>query len=146
MTLATLLSLRDRHLPLPEAGIILSGFADMTLTGDSLRSEEKFDPIMSPRCLPQFVDLYLGETDARHPYASPVFGEYTGLPSLLFQVGEHEIIRDDSVKAAAKAEADGVDVALEVWPGMFHVFQSHEPLLPEGWDAIEHIAAFMRPP
>jgi len=45
--------------------------------------------------------------------------------------------------AAAKAQADGIDVTLEIWPGMFHVFQSHEPLLPEGRDAIEHIAAFI---
>ena len=144
LALATLLALRDRHRPLPKAGIVLSGFADMTLSGESIRSEAEFDPIMSARCLPQFVDLYLGDADARHPYASPVFGDYTGIPPLLFQVGEHEVIRDDSSNAATKAQADGVDVTLEIWPGMFHVFQSHEPLLPEGRDAIEHIAAFMR--
>lgn len=144
LTLATLLALRDRHLPLPKAGILLSPFADLTLTGESIRSEGGADPIMSPQCLPQFVNLYLGDGDVRHPYASPVFGDYTGIPPLLFQVGEYEIIRDDSVNTAAKAQADGVDVTLEVWPGMFHVFQSHEPLLPEGRDAIEHIASFMR--
>ncbi len=144
LTLATLLALRDRHGPLPKAGIVLSAFTDLTLAGESIRSEEEFDPIMSSRCLPQFVNLYLGDADVRHQYASPVFGDYTGIPPLLFQVGEHEIIRDDSVRAAAKAQADAVDVTLEIWPGMFHVFQSHEPLLPEGRDAIEHIAAFMR--
>jgi len=144
LTLATLLALRDRHAPLPTAGIALSAFADLTLSGESIRSEAAFDPVMSPRCLPQFVSLYLGDTDVHHPFASPVFGDYTGIPPLLFQVGEHEIIRDDSVRAAAKARAAAVEVTLEIWPGMFHVFQSHEPLLPEGRDAIEHIAAFMR--
>ena len=143
LTLATLLALRDRRCPLPAAGIAFSPFTDLTLAGKSIRSEAEFDPIMSPRCLPQFVNLYLGDADARHPLASPVFADYTGIPPLLFQVGEHEIIRDDSVSAAAKARADGVDVILEVWPGMFHVFQSHEPLLPEGRQAIEHVAAFM---
>jgi len=63
---------------------------------------------------------------------------------LLIQAGEHEIIRDDSVRVATKARSDGIEVKLEVWPGMFHVFQSHEPLLPEGREAIEHIAGFMR--
>jgi len=63
---------------------------------------------------------------------------------LLIQVGEYEIIRDDSTQVAANARAAGVDVTLEVWEGMIHVFQSHEPLLPEGREAIEHIAAFMR--
>ncbi len=144
LTLATLLTLRDRHRPLPQAGIPLSAFADLTLSGESLASEEEFDPIMSPRCLPQFVQFYLGDADARHPYASPIFADYTGIPPLLFQVGEHEIIRDDSASAAAKARADGVDATLEIWPGMFHVFPSHEPLLPEGRKAIEHIARFIQ--
>lgn len=144
LTLAALLALRDRNRPLPKAGIALSPFADLTLTGESLCSEAAFDPIMSPRCLPDFVSLYLGETDPRDPLASPAFGDYTGVPPLLIQVGEHEIIRDDSVRVAAKARADGVSVTLEVWPGMFHVFQSHEPLLPEGREAIEHIGAFIQ--
>jgi len=144
LTLSTLLALRDRQRPPPVAGIVLSAFTDLTLSGESLRSEGELDPIMHPRCLPDFVRLFLGEADPRNPLASPVFGDYTGIPPLLIQVGEHEIIRDDSVRVAAKAEADGVEVTLEVWEGMFHVFQSHEPLLPEGWQAIEHIADFMR--
>jgi acetyl esterase/lipase len=144
LTLATLLALRDRRRPLPAAGIALSAFADLTLAGESIRGESENDPIMSPRCLPVFVDLYLAKTDPRTPLASPVFGDYRGIPPLLIQVGEHEIIRDDSVRVAAKARSDGIEVKLEVWPGMFHVFQSHEPLLPEGREAIEHMAGFMR--
>lgn len=76
-------------------------------------------------------------------FASPIFGNYTGIPPLLIQVGEYEIIRDDSIQVAANAKAVGVDVTLEVWEGMIHVFQSHEPLLPEGREAIQHIADFM---
>ena len=144
LTLAALLALRDRHLPLPRAGIALSPFTDLTLSGESIRSEAELDPIMHPRCLPDFVTRYVADSEVRAPLASPVFGDYTGLPPLLIQVGEHEIIRDDSVRVAARARADGVDVTLEVWEGMFHVFQSHEPLLPEGREAIEHIAAAMR--
>ncbi len=144
LALATLLALRDRQRPLPEAGIVLSPFADLTLTAESIRSEAELDPIMHPKCLPEFVQRYAAEADLRNPLVSPAFGDYTGLPPLLIQAGEHEIIRDDSLHAAAKARAGGVEVTLEVWPGMFHVFQSHEPLLPEGREAIEHIAAFMR--
>jgi acetyl esterase/lipase len=143
LTLSMLLALRDRGLPLPEAGIALSPFADLTLTGESIRSVGELDPIMHPSCLPDFVNLYVSDSEVRNPLVSPVFGDYTGLPRLLIQVGEHEIIRDDSVQVAAKARADGASVTLEVWEGMFHVFQSHEPLLPEGREAVEHIAAFM---
>jgi monoterpene epsilon-lactone hydrolase len=142
LTLATLLALRNRRRALPVAGMPLSAFADLTLAGESIRSEAETDPIMNPRCLPVFVDLYLGEADPRNPLASPVFGDYTGIPPLLIQVGEYEVIRDDSVRVAAKARADGVEVKLEVWPGMVHVFQIRE--LPESREAIEHLAGFMR--
>jgi len=143
LTLAMLLALRDRGEPLPAGAIGISPYADLTLTGESMQSQAKLDPIMHPGCLPQFVSLYADRTEVRNPLVSPVFGDYTGFPPLLLQVGEHEIIRDDSVRVADRARSDGVDVTLEVWEGMFHVFQSHEPLLPEGRQAIEHIAEFI---
>jgi len=140
LTLATLLALRDRRRPLPVAAMPLSASTDLTLASESMRSEE--DPICSARSMPVFADLYLGDMDPRNPLASPVFGDYTGIPPLLIQVGEHEMLRDDSIRVAAKARADGVEVQLEVWPGMVHVFQVRE--LPESREAIEHMAAFMR--
>ncbi len=142
LTLATLLALRDRKLPLPAGGIPLSPTTDLTLASESLKTVA--DPIISSKTMPEFRDLYLGKTDPRNPLASPVFGDYHGIPPLLIQVGEHEMLRDDSIRVAKKARADGIQVKLEVWPGMFHVFQSHEPLLPEARESIEHIAGFMR--
>ena len=142
LTLATLLALRDRKLPLPAGGIPLSSATDFTLASESLKTV--IDPILSARTMPVFRDHYLGKTDPRNPLASPVFGDYHGLPPLLIQVGEHEMLRDDSIRVAKKARADGISVKLEVWPGMFHVFQSHEPLLPEAREAVDHIADFMR--
>ncbi len=144
LTLSTLLALRDRGLPLPRGAIALSPFADLTLGGQSIRSQADLDPIMHPRCLPDFVSRYATPEQVREPLASPVFGDYTGLPPLHIQVGEFEIIRDDSLAVAEKARAGGVDVTLEVWEGMFHVFQSHDPLLPEAREAVEHMAAMIR--
>lgn len=142
LTLATLLALRDRKLPLPAGGIALSPTTDLTMASDSLKTVS--DPIISAKTMPVFRDHYLGKTDPRNPLASPVFGDYRGIPPLLIQVGEHEMLRDDSIRVTKKARADGIAVKLEVWPGMFHVFQSHEPLLPEAREAIDHIAEFMR--
>jgi acetyl esterase/lipase len=142
LTLATLLALRDRRRPLPRAGIPLSAFADLTLASESIRSQSENELFMHPSCLPTFVRLYVAAGDVRNPLASPVFGDYTDIPPLLIQVGEYEVIRDDSVRVAAKARSDGVEVKLEVWPGMVHVFQIRE--LPESREAIEHIAGFMR--
>jgi acetyl esterase/lipase len=92
--------------------------------------------------MPVFVKLYLGDADPGAPLVSPLFGDFRGIPPLLIQVGEHEMLRDDSVRLAAKARADGVDVRLEVWPGMVHVFQIRG--LPESREAVAHLAAFMR--
>jgi monoterpene epsilon-lactone hydrolase len=141
LTLATLLALRDRGRPLPLAGIPLSASTDLTLAGESMRTEK--DPICSARAMAVFAELYLGKaTNPRDPLASPLFGDYTGIPPLLIQVGEHEMLRDDSVRLAAKARSDGVDATLEVWPGMVHVFHVRE--LPESREAVQRIAAFMR--
>ena len=142
LTLATLLALRDRKLRLPHGAIAISPAADLTLASPSLQTV--YDPIISSKTMPIFRDHYLGGQAAAQPLASPVFGDYRGLPPLLIQAGEHEMLRDDSVRVAKKAQADGIDVKLEIWPGMFHVFQSHDPLLPEGREAVDHIAQFIQ--
>lgn len=142
LTLATLLALRDRRLKLPAGGIPISPTTDLTLASESLKTV--VDPIISSKTMPVFRDHYLGKGDPTNPLASPVFGDYRGIPPLLIQVGEHEMLLDDSIRVAKKARADGIAVKLEVWPGMFHVFQSHNPLLPEGQEAVDHIAAFIR--
>lgn len=141
LTLATLLALRDSRLRLPAGGIPISPTTDLTLASESLKSVH--DPIISSKTMPIFREHYLGDGDPKNPLASPVFGDYRGLPPLLIQAGEHEMLRDDSVRVAKKARADGLAVKLEIWPGMFHVFQSHNPLLPEGQEAIDHIAEFI---
>jgi len=141
LTLATLLALRDRGLPLPKGGIPMSAFTDLTLTSESIQSQSENELFMHPSCLPGFVDLYVAPSEVRNPLASPVFGDYTGIPPLLIQVGEYEVIRDDSVRVAVKARADGVDVTLEIWPGQVHVFQIRA--LPESREAIAHIADFI---
>ena len=142
LTLSTLLALRDRGRPLPNGAISLSATTDLMLESKSLQTVN--DPILSARTMPIFRQLYLGASDARNPLASPVLGDFRRIPPLLIQVGEHEMLRDDSTRLATKAQADGIQVKLEVWQGMFHVFQSHEPLLPEARVAIEHIADFIR--
>ncbi len=140
LTLATLLALRDRQRPLPAGGIAISAATDFTLASESLKTVH--DPIISARTMPEFRDRYLNKLDPRNPLASPVFGDYRGIPPLLIQVGEHEMLRDDSVRVAKKARSDGIPVKLEVWPGMVHVFQIRG--LPESREAIEQIAEFMR--
>ena len=144
LAIAILQTLRDRRRALPAGAFTVSAFVDMTMSGKSFESEAPFDPIMHPNLLRPAPGLFLGKADVRDPRCSPVFGDFTGLPPLLIQAAEHELIRDDSVLLAAKAKAAGVTATLEIWPGMFHEFQAHEPQLPEGRQAIQHIADFMQ--
>ncbi|MFO0872188.1 MAG: alpha/beta hydrolase fold domain-containing protein [Pirellulales bacterium] len=139
LTLATLLALKDRGLPLPAGAIAISPATDFTLSSQALLSVD--DPIISSRTMPEFRERYLAKTDPRHPLASPLFGDYRGLPPLLIQLGEHEMLRDDAIRVAKKARADGIPVTLEIWPGMVHVFQIRG--LPESREAIRRIGAFV---
>ncbi|MNY64036.1 Monoterpene epsilon-lactone hydrolase [compost metagenome] len=84
------------------------------------------------------------EGDPRHPWVSPLFAELHGLPPLLIQVGDRETVLSDSVDFAAKAKAAGVDVRLEVWDQMIHVFQQFPEDLPEAREALASIGRFVR--
>ncbi len=86
---------------------------------------------------------YLAGADPRHPYASPLYGDPAGLPPTLIQVGGDEILLDNSVRMAARMCEAGVDVRLEIWPRMPHVFQSFCSILPEARRAIGRIGAFV---
>ncbi|MDA0658807.1 MAG: alpha/beta hydrolase fold domain-containing protein [Planctomycetota bacterium] len=140
LTLATLLVLKERKHPLPSGAIAISPATDLTLSSQSLKSVD--DPIVSSRTMPEFRSRYLASADPRQPFASPVFGDFRGLPPLLIQTGEHEMLRDDSIRVAKKARADGTSVKLEIWPGMVHVFQVRG--LPESREAVQRIGDFVK--
>ncbi|MBN1262715.1 MAG: alpha/beta hydrolase [Anaerolineae bacterium] len=141
LALATLVALRETGAPLPAGAICLSPWTDLALTGDSLRSQARVDPILTPRSLAQYAQYYAGDHDRTAPLISPLYAEFTGLPPLLIQVGTAEILLDDARRCADKARAAGVDVTLAVWEGMCHVFQMFA-FLPETKEALGQIAAF----
>ncbi len=144
LTVAALVALRDAGDPLPGAGVCLSPWTDLTLTRDSHRSRAALDPMCRVPALTLSRDAYAAGGDPAAPTISPLFASLAGLPPLLIQVGTAEILLDDATELAANAKRDGVDVTLEVWDEMIHVFQAFFPLLPEGRQAIEKIAAFLR--
>jgi acetyl esterase/lipase len=147
LTLALLLALKQRGLPLPNAAVPISPATDFLATGDSWRTRAEADPIlrMGPEGITMLAQVYLqGRAKADDPLASPLYGDYRGLPPLLFQVGDAEVLLDDSTRAAERASKAGVDVTLEVWPEMPHVWHAFAPFLPEATRAIERIGAFVR--
>jgi epsilon-lactone hydrolase len=143
LALATLVALRDLGEPLPRTAICMSPWTDLTLSGTSLQANRDTDPMVSATTLALMADAYLGATDRRSPTASPLFADLTGLPPLLVQVGSGELLADDATRFTERAEAAGVDVTLEVWDDVFHVWHAFADLLPEARDAIARIGTYV---
>jgi acetyl esterase/lipase len=144
LTVATLLALRDRGLPLPGAGVAISPWADLTMEAASLEGLAERDPVVRGGDLKRYRDWYLDGTDPRHPGASPAHADLTGLPPLLVHVGEAEVLLDDAVLLAESGRRDGVDVTLEAWPDMVHVWHVFAGRVPESTAAVDRIGEFLR--
>jgi acetyl esterase/lipase len=144
ITFALMLAARHEGLPLPGLAIGLSPWVDMTLSGTSMRENADTDVMLTPTVVEHFREKYLGLGDPKHPYVSPLFADLKGLPPVMLQAAGDEILRDDSVSFAAALRAAGVKVELDVWPGLFHVFELAWRWLPESEEAIVKIGDFVR--
>ncbi|WP_339949775.1 alpha/beta hydrolase [uncultured Albimonas sp.] len=144
LALATMLRAKREGAPLPGAAALLSPWLDLEAKGESLTSRAGLDPMTPREKLLVMARLYLGrEGDPRDPLASPIHGDFAGLPPTVVHVGDHEAILSDSETFAERARAAGVEVTLEVWPEMIHHFQIF-PDLPEAERSLARIGEFLR--
>jgi epsilon-lactone hydrolase len=147
LAVAMLLVLRAHGDPLPRAVVLTSPWLDLSLNGESIETNREIDPLVSREGLQRAVECYLGTSkDARRTdmLVSPLFADLTGLPPMLIQVGDQEILLSDALRFAEKAEDAGVDVTLEIWPGMWHTWHGWAASLPEAQEAIDTIGTFVR--
>lgn len=144
LTLATLLALRDAGTPLPAAAVPISPWADLEGTGASVETRAAADPMVDKAGLLRMAQMYAGDSDPKNPLISPIYADYKGLPPMLIQVGDAEILLDDSTRVAERARAAGIKVELEAWPEMFHVWHVFAKILPEGQQAIDRIGEYVR--
>lgn len=142
LCLATLLALRDQDISLPAAAVAISPWTDLKCTGQSYKA--KIDPLAPAESWTVFSKYYVGDNDPCSPWISPLYGDHHGLPPILIHVGEHEVLRDDSIQFAQKAQAAGVDVTLKVGEGMIHCYPLLPPFIPEARQAMEEICDFIR--
>jgi len=144
LTVATLVALRDAGEALPAAGVCISPWIDLEGIGESMTTKTSVDPIVQHQGLVWFANLYLGGADPRTPLAAPLYADLHGLPPLLVHVGTAETLLDDATCLAERAKTAGVDVTLDVWEEMIHVWHLFAALLPEGQQAIESVGAYIR--
>ena len=141
---ATLVALKHVGLPQPTGAVLMSPWADLTLSGESISGKAAVDPALTPEGLRRRAVDYVPAGDRTAELVSPIFADLTELPPLLIQAGSHEILLDDASGLAAHAAAADVAVRLEVTPGVPHVFQGFAAMLDEGDAALTSGGEFLR--
>ena len=144
LSLAAVLALRDKNESLPAAVVCLSPWADLTLKNETHTTKAEAEAVLRTDVLREWALCYTDETNLDNPLVSPIYADFHGFPPLLIQVGSDEILLGDSILLAEKAKADGVQVELKIWDGMFHVWHVLGDLIPESKMAFEEIGQFVR--
>jgi epsilon-lactone hydrolase len=144
LAVATLLASREAGLPMPSCAFLMSPYADLTLSGETLVERPSLDPVLTPEGLRVRAPEYVAGADASDPLISPIFGDLSGLPPLLIQVGSHEILLSDAIRLAGRAATTDVAVTLDVIPGVPHVFQGFAGFLDEAGAALDRASDFVK--
>lgn len=144
LSLALAVRLRDGGLPLPRALALFSPWTDLTVTRASHYANAAIDPMLRPDGLQACAAAYCGQTPREHPLCSPLFADLRGLPPLLIQVGSDEILYDDAIELAQAAEGAGVATTLQVFEGLWHVFQLHGGQLSEAKQAMQQVFEWLK--
>ncbi len=151
LTLSLIAWLRDRGLRAPDAAVALSPLTDSTMSGPSVKANIGSDPMLGPlfgmfakvpRALVLWGTWIQTRINPRDPLISPVYGELSGLPPVLVQASEAEMLRDDARRWVNRAAAAGSPARLQTWERMVHVWQIFHPELAEGRQALEEIGKF----
>lgn len=144
LCVAMLLALRDAGEPLPCAMGLLSPWLDLSGQGDSMDTRKDRDPWFNPEDLPHVTRHYCDKSEFTNPLVSPVFADASAFPPALIQVGDDELLLSDSERLAANMRAAGGEVEVDVWPGMWHVWQMFIGLMPESRHAVDKLGEFIR--
>ncbi|MFT4825327.1 MAG: monoterpene epsilon-lactone hydrolase [Halioglobus sp.] len=152
LTLSVIAWARDEGLRAADAVIAFSPATDVTLTSPSLSRNIETDPMIGPAfgklikvplIVLWWVSWFTNRINPAEAVVSPLRGDLSGLPPVLVQVSEAEMLYDDARRYVTKAQAAGSPVVLQSWPHMVHVWQIFNPELPEANDAYDNIAEFL---
>lgn len=134
----------ERGLPLPAAAMPLSPWVDMEVTGASMQSNSGRDALFNQPWVKQLAESFLAGGSPRDPQANPLYGDLAGLGPLYIQVGDQELLLDDSHRLAEHARQAGVEVRLDVFEDQQHTFQMAAGRAPEADEAIRALAEWAR--
>lgn len=123
LALALTLKLKREKRLLPRGIILMSPWTDLTSTGKSFQTKAELDPVLNSAYIDRMVKAYAGDCDLTDPFISPLFGDMEGFPPTYIQVGENEILLSDSLRLHRTFVEKNVPVKIDIYPGMWHVFQ-----------------------
>ena len=144
LCLALLLKIKENNIPQPLGAVALSPWTDLSQAGKTMIKNEKIDPIIGKKYLDRFAKLYFPDLNNMSHLASPIIGEFSGLPDMLIQVGSAETMLDDSIRFYEKAKKSNVNAKLEIWKDMYHGWHSNAHILKDAENAIISIGKFCR--
>jgi len=143
LSIATMYRARDAGLPMPACAVLFCPWFDLTLSGESMQSNDTSELLVPQVVLSRMADAYSGTTDRTDPGISPLFGTQDGLPPLLMQASRTESLFSDAERFAPKAKSAGVDVTFDISPDMWHDWQLMAPLVRESRQAMGQAAQFI---
>lgn len=123
LALALVLKLKQEERLFPRGLVLMSPWTDLTSSGESFAAKAELDPVLDRGYIDRMVTAYADEQDVTNPFISPLFGDFRGFPSTYIQVGENEILLSDSERLYRVLLEAKVPVKLDVFSGMWHVFQ-----------------------
>ncbi|HEY0913974.1 MAG TPA: alpha/beta hydrolase [Solimonas sp.] len=144
LALATALSLRDAGLPPAAALLLISPWGDVGCSASTMASKAAVDPMLSQPSLQRWAAAYVGRVPTDHPLCSPLFADLRGLPPVILQSGEDEILLDDTLRLEKALTQAKVPVTLQVYPGLWHDFHLQAGILGDADEAIGKLADFAK--
>ncbi len=130
------------HLKLSKC-VAISPWTDLTVSGSTIQFA---DPLIHLDSVYKSAKQYLRHASPRDPRASPLFGIPEGMPPILIQVGQDELLLDDSRRYAKASAERGAEAQLEIWEDLHHVFQLCAEQLASARAALDRVAEFLRRP
>lgn len=141
LALTLTLKLKEERRLLPRGLVLLSPWTDMTASGKSHESRAELDPVLDETYLRDMTENYAAGQDYSDPHLSPLFADLEGFPPSYIQVGNNEILLSDSTALHKKMIQANVPVKLDVYEGMWHVFQMSP--FKTAYDAMDRCAEFI---
>ena len=124
LTLQLLYLIKALNLPEPLGGVLISPFIDHDLKSESWHLNWNSDYLsLDIHGIAWAMSIYANGKTVTNPFVSPINLDLRGLPPLLIQVGDAEVVLNDSEKLHKRATDQGVLSELQVYRDMFHVFQ-----------------------